>query len=141
MDPNIAFDPEVLTQEDKNDILSHIKAVEDEPDVDGCIPYAEKALKNGRYPAITLKRSVAGLFGPPTKQFNPASLRYSILNNELLLKDSDIRMSHLCGNKLCLNVNHVTLEDMDDNHARRDCHSAKKCTMLHEPPKCIIKTV
>ena len=51
-------------------------------------------------------------------------------------KSKTIDVSHLCGNKRCVNIAHLHLEERKVNVERVSCHRRRKC-LGHEPP-CIV---
>jgi hypothetical protein len=52
--------------------------------------------------------------------------------------DKKMDVSHLCHQKLCININHLHLEPHDTNMSRRECQIAGHCIarLKHNPP-CI----
>lgn len=42
-------------------------------------------------------------------------------------------VSHLCGNSLCANVEHMCIEDHATNSERRHCRNQGLCTRGHSP--------
>jgi hypothetical protein len=47
-------------------------------------------------------------------------------------------VSHLCHQKLCVNVHHLIIEPRANNSARQACNNVGRCLeKQHDPPKCI----
>lgn len=46
-------------------------------------------------------------------------------------------VSHLCHVNLCVNINHLVLEDHTTNMGRLECHNDRVCSGKHQPP-CIL---
>ena len=47
-------------------------------------------------------------------------------------------VSHLCGRKLCLNVQHMNLETSGINNSRKACHNDGFCYGHENEPDCVI---
>ena len=48
-----------------------------------------------------------------------------------------VEVSHLCHNKLCINMEHLVLESHRENTSRNYCRRVGVCTMAHAPP-CVL---
>lgn len=48
----------------------------------------------------------------------------------------DMHVSHLCHNKLCVNVNHLSLEPANINLGRTSCVRNRRCLGHHGYPNC-----
>ena len=60
--------------------------------------------------------------------------------NELPTKNTygePMEVSHLCHNKLCINIQHLVLESHTENMSRLHCCKEGVCTMAHAPP-CVL---
>ena len=54
--------------------------------------------------------------------------------------ESDRGVSHLCGHKLCANVDHLSYEDAHTNISRIKCHDQGFCNNNHGSyPNCVFK--
>ena len=51
--------------------------------------------------------------------------------------DSKLEVSHLCNEKLCIEVTHLVLEPHEINKERQHCFKQHICTKSHEP-NCLI---
>ena len=47
--------------------------------------------------------------------------------------DDPLDVSHLCHNKLCMNVAHLVLESRATNNDRKHCWHLHRCSGQHEP--------
>ena len=65
---------------------------------------------------------------------------YFALQNFIILPSSRIwQVSHRCGVKSCINLQHLSLEPVGVNKGRNSCHRNKKCHGQHcGYPNCII---
>ena len=50
----------------------------------------------------------------------------------------NLQASHLCHNKLCVNVEHISLEENATNNQRKNCVSEQRCTGHGDKPACIL---
>lgn len=64
-------------------------------------------------------------------------LMFYLFNNAIPL-DSKIHVSHLCHNKLCVNIEHLSYEQSVINAQRNSCFSAKKCFGHAGYKNCIV---
>ena len=60
-----------------------------------------------------------------------------MLHHNTLEIDSRMQCSHLCGQPLCINPDHICIEDGQTNTSRIPCHQRKICSQNHEP-HCIV---
>lgn len=67
---------------------------------------------------------------------SPHKLIY-MLAHDLRYIEPDRECSHRCGNRLCCEVDHITLESKSNNSQRTTCHKRKVCSKEHYP-ECII---
>ena len=147
MDPNISFDPNKLSNEEKVKLKARLELTYDGEDPDGCKVFKLKARKKDKKkkymsPEWKIGSNIAQHFSNPDRPFNPCAIAYSLEHSVQLLKKSDMDISHLCGYVLCLNTNHLTQESHADNSSRRTCHASRGipwvCPHIQQ---CIIKTV
>ena len=124
---NVSFDPQLLTQEEARFLLDKIRENSIQSQDSECKNWSKRSLKNG-YPQMKITVPIAYKFGNPNRPFNPACILYSISNNFKLYKQSNIRLSHLCHNKLCLNINYLTMEELSTNIQRNRCYGNRVCS-------------
>ena len=134
---NVSFDPALLTQEEANMLLDKIKQNSVECQDSACRNWAKNALKNG-YPQMKIGVGIAAKFGNPNRPFNPACILYSITNNFKLYKQNNIRLSHICHNKLCLNIDHLVMEELSTNIQRNCCYGNGDCSGHPNKIDCIL---
>ena len=137
MDTSASFDPDKLTLEEKDFILNKIENNTSVSPTSSCILWAKKAQKNG-YPQMKLNSKIAAKFGNPDRPFNPASILYSIKKNVVLLKVTDMRLSHLCHVKFCVNLEHLIIEPLATNIQRNGCRGNHKCVGHGNSPDCLL---
>ncbi len=65
---------------------------------------------------------------------------YIMLTGKAFLKqDKHIEISHLCGNKLCCNINHLHAESGETNKSRNACFRSGHCSgHPSDLPNCLI---
>ena len=51
--------------------------------------------------------------------------------------DFELSVSHICGNKRCMRIDHLYLEPLEVNKSRIKCHKERKCSRNHEP-ECLM---
>ena len=49
----------------------------------------------------------------------------------------DLEVSHICHNRLCVNIDHLVLESHMTNCSRRECVAKKICCKTHKP-ECLL---
>ena len=135
MDPNISFDPNKLSEDEKNAILNKIESNSAASDCSNCIIWTKKAQKNG-YPQMKLTTKIAAKFGNPDRPFNPASILVSLNTDIILYKNTHTRLSHLCHNKFCVNIHHLVMEPLATNIQRNGCRDNNFCTGHSNSPNC-----
>jgi hypothetical protein len=64
------------------------------------------------------------------KHLLAARLMFMVHHRQLQI-DGDI--SHLCHNKLCVNVEHLVNEDRQTNLSRKHCNKDRECSQKHQP--------
>ena len=136
MDPLVTFDPHKLTPDEKQFLINKIDTNSEVDINNNCKLWTKIAKKNG-YPQMKLGTTIAAKFGNPDRPFNPASIYYSITHNFVLLKTTNIRLSHRCHNKFCVNMNHIIMETMATNIQRNGCRDNQQCTGHGTAPMCI----
>jgi hypothetical protein len=57
---------------------------------------------------------------------------------EVLRNKAAGQVSHRCGNKTCINISHLVLEQPSQNCDRRRCHLDRKCYGHEGTPECVI---
>lgn len=145
MDPDITFDPSILSPRQREYLQDKLRKVTGPPDVDGCTRFTGKA-RQGKLKTlgkIKTRGDISILFGKPDATINPAVLVYSLANNYVLRKSSEWTSSHLCGFGLCLNIEHIVFEPKYVNDQRRDHHKHQLCDDTHDAVSarpCIIKS-
>ena len=139
MDSNISFDPTKLSDTEKAFLKAKLDIhTYDEEDPDGCKVFKLKSRKkyttkignnrksvNYKVPTWWIGSTIGRHFGQKRRMFNPSAIAYSLHHGVVLLKKSDIDISHLCGYVLCLNTNHLTQESHGYNISKRKCHASK----------------
>lgn len=100
----------------------------------GCIVWVGYAEKNGygiqrvRWPNVGLKKERSHRVA--------YMIRHKICANDmpkLDQNDNPLECSHLCHNKLCVNPDHISLEDHATNQERIHCKGQGHCSKCHEP--------
>ena len=149
MNPNISFDPNILSDKEKTFLKAKLELTYDGEDPDGCKVFNLKAREKGShkrkrkywYKTWSITNMVAKYFGNQ-KYFTPSAIAYSLHHGVVLLKKSDMVISHLCGYVLCFNTNHLTQENNRYNRSRRMCHANRRIPWVcPHIPQCIMKTV
>lgn len=64
-------------------------------------------------------------------------VRYMIHMRTLKLTPTEYHVSHLCHNRNCVNVSHLSFEPSHVNNSRQNCFSEKRCTKHCSYPDCI----
>lgn len=64
-------------------------------------------------------------------------VRYMIHIRTFKLTPSEFHVSHLCHNRICINVSHFSFEPAHVNNSRQNCFSEKRCTKHCPYPDCI----
>ena len=132
---NVAFDPNKLTQTQKEELIARVESRTELQE--GCMVWQGMARKHG-YPQMKLGAHIAKVTGSPNKAYNPARILYSVHHNEILFKYSNNRLSHLCHNKLCCSIEHLTLEPLAINIQRNTCMREGTCVGHGNQPNCKI---
>ena len=151
MDPDVRFDPAVLTQDQRDYLMSKIDSHTGSVDNDGCTAYLAKSTagKNSEVGSIYTSREIGKIFGLKQQNLNPAALKYS-LENMYAIRYSDkgvVECSHLCGFGKCLSSDHILMEPKEVNNERIAHHQNKIVCVGHISrdkehfPPCIHKTV
>lgn len=102
----------------------------------GCQLWTGATSTNGKY-----GRKVVLWPDGPRKTEYIHRLMYMIKNNIIEIPAHDksnnkLEVSHLCGQSLCINKDHLTLESHQVNKERQHCHNQNVCSG-HIPP-CLI---
>lgn len=84
--------------------------------------------QNSGYPTLHIT-----IPGTGRRHLTLSRLMYMCCKREILLHGD---VSHLCHNKMCINIDHLVLESRAQNNKRQICNANKSCTRAHEPP-CI----
>lgn len=132
---NVAFDPNKLTQAQKEELIARVESRTELQE--GCMVWQGMARKHG-YPQMKLGAHIAKVTGSPNKAYNPARILYSVHHSEILFKYSNNRLSHLCHNKLCCSIEHLTLEPLAINIQRNTCMREGTCVGHGNQPNCKI---
>lgn len=115
------------------DYLDRINTKTRNSDTNSCILYLGRTKKTG-YGIIDFKY--------PGKRFVPVHvhrLRYMIEQKSLHLNPPENHVSHLCHNRICVNIQHLSFEPPSINNSRQNCYSEKRCKQDHFPyPDCIL---
>ena len=81
------------------------------------------------------------IHGPTvTRQILAHRFVFLVHNNKFNIHDNDdfkLEVSHICGKKKCMRIEHLYLEPLEVNKARIKCHKERKCSEKHDP-KCLI---
>lgn len=141
MENSVVFDPDRLSIEQKSFLIKKLEEIAGPPDPDGCRKFLRKSRKMGIYGVTKTRSDISVLFGDSERNYNPASLAYSMEFSQKLLKGQDIECSHLCGYGLCMTPSHVVMEDHLKNIERRNHHAYKFCSGHGDCKPCILKTV
>ena len=147
-DSGIIFDPNVLTEEEKNYLDYKITKYTGPVDADGCEKFTPKtrAGKNETIGSLSLDKDISlKYYQMKQKKLNPAALALSLDSNLPIYKSMEC--SHLCGFGLCMNSSHIRFEPKNINNDRIICHKNKLCgghqseNNEYHYDACIIKTV
>lgn len=84
-----------------------------------------KTTQQGGYPV--LKVTIPGV---GKRSLSVARLLYMCSVKSLELEGD---VSHLCHQKLCINIEHLVLEPRGVNNSRQICNNQQSCTRTHEP--------
>jgi len=85
------------------------------------------SIQSGGYPNMWVKLPTGG------KTFLTHRIVYTIVHGHC-----DGPVSHLCGNKRCVNWEHLRIEDPAINQSRNICHHHHHCQHHARAPDCII---
>ena len=138
MDDSVTFDPHKLTLEERKFILDKIEANSQQNEDNQCKLWTKKASKNG-YPQMKTNSKIAAKFGNADRPFNPSSLLYSLTHNFILFKVNNLRMSHICHNKFCVNIDHIIMEPLATNIQRNSCRDNHRCSGHGTSPFCLFQ--
>lgn len=108
------------------DKWSEILLTEGTVQPNGCIEVLQMGKNKQGYPRINV--TVPGI---GQRTFIAARLMYICHNRQL---DFPNDVSHLCHNRLCINIQHLVHEPRLTNLSRKTCKNARACTNLHQPP-------
>ena len=98
----------------------------------GCILYTGRMSKTG-YGVIDVR------FPGKTRHvpIHTHRARYMIEMKKVKLTPSEFHVSHLCHNRICVNILHLSFEPAHVNNSRQNCFSEKRCTKHCPYPECI----
>lgn len=77
------------------------------------------------------------MFREKRQTFTVHRLQYFLANNCTFL-DSSYHVSHLCHNKLCINIDHLSLEPAHINVERNTCKNSRACKGHNAFKNCIL---
>lgn len=133
-DTNISFDPSLLTAVQKHTLTDKIHEKTLYGNGEACDIWRASVNSSG-YPQMKLGKDIEQITGCH-RPINPACLLYSIENSFVLLKHTDIRLSHLCHQKKCVKLSHIIMEPLATNSQRQFCAQSKVCTGHTVYPNC-----
>ena len=121
---------EKLTQEYRNALEQRVSNYSQPHDLTGCILWTRSTGGSG-YPQLNI--TVNGWGKRPVSVHQ---LVYILNNNDI--DTTRYEISHLCGNKLCVNIAHLVQESPVQNSQRKTCHHEGRC-FGHRGPDCIFR--
>lgn len=99
----------------------------------GCLVWRGRSLSNSGYPVMTLK--LPGELTSKTRTIH--RIIYS-LELKKDLNQPNFQISHLCHQKLCLDITHLNYEAAAVNMQRQNCRSNGVCLGHEEEPDCLV---
>ncbi len=124
---SIYFNPDIVSDRVKEDILHKINENSEIQDDSGCIHWT-KSTSSAGYPHMKLGKPLNTIF--KDKPYNPGHLKYNFAKH-IILNWNTFHMSHRCHNKICINVDHLSYEPASVNKSRDFCKMAKACSENH----------
>lgn len=134
-DSETVFDPSMLNERQKQSLVDKINTKTLFAEGEGCNIWRNSVNTSG-YPQMKLGLEIASVTGGHWPQ-NPACIMYSIKQDYVLLRHTNIRLSHLCHNRKCLKQSHVVMEPLATNVQRNFCAQNRACTSHPGQPDCI----
>lgn len=114
------FDPSLLSDNERNCIKDKILSRTDfQINPPHCLLWTMSCSGSG-YPQMKIGKVFESRFG--SKPVNPAHILYAF-KNDIAIDDGTKEISHLCHNKMCLNVDHLSYELKIINLQRKHCVS------------------
>ncbi len=136
--PNMAFSNEnsefSMSDQFAEEIMEKLSKKTINSDRNDCILYTGRHDRYG-YGVIDIKFPSSSRYRP----MNVHRLRYMIHVKLTKLSPSQYHVSHLCNNKLCVNISHLSFEPPHINSSRQNCFSENRCLKCHHPHQdCLI---
>ena len=129
-----AFFQLVLTHEEKFNVLWDIKVNFNKPDENDCVIWKLKSKTKNGY-AI---RSFV-LRGHRYNNIRVHRLVYFLITSDDKLRYKNVHVSHKCHHKLCMNIDHMSLERARINNGRQNCKYSGGCSGHTRYGNCIIE--
>lgn len=122
------FNPFLLSEDEKSILTNKISQRSHQSEGNnGCITWNLSVNSSG-YPQMKLGQHFDKFF--KNKPYSPAHILFSIQNN-IILNAPFHELSHLCHNKLCLNIEHLSYEPSVINTQRNVCKDRNSCHQNH----------
>ena len=128
------FDPSLLTHDQCESIINKIYKNSQVAGKPGCLTWLLSCSSSG-YGQMRLRREVHSLF--KSKLFNPCHIICSIYHGQIL-NAPGYEMLHMCHNKKCTNISHLTYEPCTVNQQRKSCNDPAMCQKVCWPRKLSI---
>ena len=122
------FDPSQVTDGEKAELIKKIGEKCIIEDKLGCHLW-KLSINSSGYPQMKLGKTYSTRFS--SKPYNPGHILLSISKN-LKLNINGHEVSHLCHNKKCTNITHLSYEPKSVNSSRELCKFGKSYCITHE---------
>ncbi len=128
------FDPMIVNRDLKHELLAKIDSKCNVTGSEECTIWTASVNSAG-YPQMKLGKKFSHLF--TDKPYNPVGIAFAI-QHSLVLNQPFHEISHLCHEKKCVRVGHISYEPCVVNVQRNGCKANGMCFTHQGYPDCIM---